>query len=701
MSTPVTTIPTMPTPPAVETRREEFIDTLHGVEIRDPYRWLEDSQSAETRAWTDAQNARTAAVLGAAPGRAALEARLRDLLAVGSVASPELRGDRLFYLKREGDQDQPILYTREGPAGDERALVDPATLGGDGLTALDWWYPSPDGHHLAYGTSRNGDEWSTLRVLDVGSGTDHPEAIKRTRYTSLAWLPDASGFFYTRYPTPGTVPEGGENYDRHAFFHRLGEDPAADRKVFGEGRSPQDMLGLTLSDDGRWLVVTASQGWARTEVYLHDQTWRDEPFVPVVEGVDALFLNPTFDGDRFFLLTNWEAPNYRVVSVDPTAPEPSNWETIIPESPDAVLDHFVLAGDVIVTHEMESATSRLRVYRMDGSHVRDFPLPGLGTVTSLDGHAGHPRVAIGYTSFVQPQCAFVIDLLTGARLPISPLPPAAGFDPTAIAVEQVRYPSKDGTPISMFLLRRADVPLDGTAPTILAAYGGFNISKTPDYRPHMPAWLERGGIIAIPNLRGGGEYGEDWHRAGMREHKQNVFDDFIAAAEWLIANGYTSAAKLGIRGGSNGGLLVGAAMTQRPDLVGAVFCGVPLLDMVRYHHFRIAKLWVPEYGSADDEDAFRWLHAYSPYHHVTGGTSYPPTLITTAEQDTRVDPLHARKMTALLQRETAGGDDRPILLRAEADAGHGIGKPLVKRIAEAADEGSFFATYLGLAWEER
>ncbi|MDQ3167098.1 MAG: prolyl oligopeptidase family serine peptidase, partial [Chloroflexota bacterium] len=604
-------------------------------------------------------------------------------------------------LKREGDQDQPILYTREGPAGDERALVDPTTLGGDGLTALDWWYPSPDGHHLAYGTSRNGDEWSTLRVLDVGSGTDHPEAIKRTRYTSLAWLPDASGFFYTRYPTPGTVPEGGENYDRHAFFHRLGEDPAADRKVFGEGRSPQDMLGLTLSDDGRWLVVTASQGWARTEVYLHDQTWRDEPFAPVVECVDALFLNPTFDGDRFFLLTNWEAPNYRVVSVDPTAPEPSNWETIIPESPDAVLDHFVLAGDVIVTHEMESATSRLRVYRMDGSHVRDFPLPGLGTVTSLDGHAGHPRVAIGYTSFVQPQCAFVIDLLTGARLPISPLPPAAGFDPTAIAVEQVRYPSKDGTPISMFLLRRADVPLDGTAPTILAAYGGFNISKTPDYRPHMPAWLERGGIIAIPNLRGGGEYGEDWHRAGMREHKQNVFDDFIAAAEWLIANGYTSAAKLGIRGGSNGGLLVGAAMTQRPDLVGAVFCGVPLLDMVRYHHFRIAKLWVPEYGSADDEDAFRWLHAYSPYHHVTGGTSYPPTLITTAEQDTRVDPLHARKMTALLQRETAGGDDRPILLRAEADAGHGIGKPLVKRIAEAADEGSFFATYLGLAWEER
>ncbi|MGI8642558.1 MAG: prolyl oligopeptidase family serine peptidase, partial [Thermomicrobiales bacterium] len=617
----------------VETRRENVVETLHDVKITDPYRWLEDSQSDETIAWTAAQNARTGSILGNAPGRAALEARLHQLLSVGTVQAPDVRSDRFFYLKREGEQNQPVLYVRQGLDGEERAVVDPNQLGGGGLTALDWWFPSPDGRLLAYGTSRNGDEWSTLRVIDVETGETRRDHIERTRYSSVAWLPDGSGFFYTRYPEPGTVPRGQEHYNSHAFFHHLGTEPANDRKVFGEGRNPQDMLGMALSEDGRWLTIVASHGWARSEVYLHDQTSPRDEAAPVVEGVEARFDTPHPAPDRLYLRTNWDSPNYRIVAVDPTVPEPSNWQTVIAERPDRVIDDYVLAGGMIVTHEMESATSRLRVYDLDGSLVRELELPGLGSVTTLAGEAENPLLAAGYTSFTQPSCAFVFDVNTGARQSLSPLPPATGFDPDSINIDQVHYPSNDGTSISMFLVHRKDAETNGRNPTILAGYGGFNISKTPEYRPHMPAWIERGGIVAIPNLRGGGEYGESWHQAGMRGDKQNVFDDFIAAAEWLISEGYTDSQHLGIRGGSNGGLLVGTAMTQRPDLFGAVFCGVPLLDMVRYHHFSIAKLWAPEYGSSDDPEAFTWLHAYSPYHHVDNGTAYPPTLITTAEQD--------------------------------------------------------------------
>ena len=683
--------------PNVESRREEVLESLHGVEIRDPYRWLEDSESEETRRWTAAQNARTAEILGEAPGRAALEARLRQLLSVGTVQAPSIRGDRFFYLKREGDQNQPALSVREGIDGEERAVVDP-NESGDGLTALDWWYPSPDGALLAYGTSRHGDEWSTLQVIGVETGDMHPDSIERTRYSSLAWLPDGSGFFYTRYPAPGAVPPGQEHYNSHAYLHHLDDDPAKDRKVFGEGRDPHDMLSLALSEDGRWLTVIVSQGWARSEVFLHDQTSPLDAAVPVVEGVDARFDTPHPSANRIFLRTNWDTPNYRIVAIDPTVPEPSNWQTVVAERPDRVIEDYVLAGGLIVAHEMEGATSRLRVYDLDGAFVRDLDLPGLGSVTALSGEAENPLLTVGYTSFIQPACAFAFDVRTGERRSLSSLPPAEEFDPSEIAIEQVHYPSKDGTTISMFLIHRYDVEKQGQNPTILAGYGGFNISKAPEYRPHMPAWIECGGIVAIPNLRGGGEYGETWHQAGMKGNKQNVFDDFIAAAEWLVAEGYTTAEKLGIRGGSNGGLLVGASMTQRPDLFRAVFCGVPLLDMLRYHHFSIAKLWVPEYGSSDEADSFAWLYAYSPYHHVEEGTVYPATLLTTAEQDSRVDPLHARKMTALLQHATARGDDRPILLRAESEAGHGAGKPLSKRIAEAADEGSFFGMFLGMEW---
>ena len=681
------------------TRRDDIVETIHGVAVADPYRWLEDGESEETRSWTAAQNALTERVLKAVPGRAALEARLGELLTVGTVSSPAVRGGRFFFMRREGEQNQPILYARDGVDGPERVVVDPNALDAAGLAALDWWYPSPDGRRVAFGVSRDGDEWSTLRVVEVETGELRPDTIDRTRHCSVAWLPDGGGFYYTRYPAPGSVPAGDEEYNQRAFFHRLGTDPAEDPTVFGEGRSPQDMLALEISRDGRWLVALAFEGWSRSEVYLRDLTWANEAWVPVVEGVDAIFANAVATAERLYLLTNYEAPNYRVVAVDPTSPAPEleRWTTVVPERPDRVIEGFALAGDRVVTGELQAATSRLRSYALDGGAGSDLELPGIGSVQGLDGEEGGSEVVAGYASFAMPPSVFVFDVASGERRPLAPVPPPAGVDPETVVVSQVHYPSRDGTPISMFLVHRRDLARDGGNPTVLTGYGGFNISEGPDYAAALPAWLAAGGVYALPNLRGGGEYGEAWHRAGMLGNKQNVFDDFIAAAEWLIAEGYTNPDNLAIWGGSNGGLLVGAAITQRPELFRAAVCTVPLLDMLRYHHFRIAKLWIPEYGSADDPEQFAWLHAYSPYHRLREETRYPAVLFTAGEQDSRVDPLHARKMTALLQH-AAPDPERPVLLRAESQAGHGQGKPLTKRVAEAADLWGFVGWQLGVDW---
>lgn len=689
----------MPIPAVPPTRRDDVVETLHGVAVADPYRWLEDGASAETRAWTAAQNARTDAILRAVPGRSALEERLGALYRVATVDAPAVRGRRFFYLKREGDQSQDVLYARDGADGPERSLVDPNRLDPDGLTALDWWYPSPDGGLVAYGTSQNGDEWSTLRVVETTTGRVLPDTIARTRYSSVAWLPDNRGFFYTRYPTPGTVPAGEEHYNSHAFYHALGADPAADPKVFGEGRSPQDMLQLEISPDGRWLVAIAAEGWVRSEVFLRDLHAPEPRWTAVATGLDARFDNPIATADRLFLQTNLDAANGRIVAIDPADPVLARWTTVVPARDDAVLEGFVLADGKIVTQEIESAISRLRVFSVAGEALSELELPTPGTVHGLDGEPDNPVVVAGFASFAVPPCAFAFTVATGERLPLAPVATPAGLDPSTIDVRQVRYRSKDGTAVSVFLVGRTGLPRDGRTPTVLDGYGGFNIPRTPDYRPFFLDWIDRGGLLAVANLRGGGEFGETWHRAGMLGNKQNVFDDFIAAAEWLIAEGYTNPDRLAIHGGSNGGLLVGAALTQRPELFRAVYGAVPLLDMLRYHHFSIAKLWIPEYGSADDPDPFRWLYAYSPYHHVVPGTRYPAVLLTTAEQDSRVDPAHARKMTALLQWATASGDDRPILLRAETAAGHGVGKPIGKRVAEAVDLGCFLAIQLGVALE--
>lgn len=688
-----TKIAAEPQTAAPATRIDRTVDRLHGVDVPDPYRWLEESNSPEVRAWVQRQNASTRSVLDRLPGRSEIQARLNVLLDSGTITTPRPVRGRYFYLRREGKQNQPILYVREGVHGPDRALVDPNTLAIDGTVALDWWEPNRDGNLLAYGLSRNGSEQSTLHVRVVGSGKDLPDEIPRTRYASLAWLPDGKGFYYTRYPKVGSVPKGEEDYHHHVYFHRLGSLPASDAHVFGVGRPAEDMPAVDLSPDGRWLVVTEHQGWAKAEVYLRDLSRSDAGFVPLVEKKSAVYEVLALN-DRLYIRTNEGAPRYRLFAVDPSHPAREDWVELLAQSDD-VLSGFQVVGNTLAAEYMHKASSRLELFDRQGKHGLETPLPTLGTVASPRGEWDGKELFFGFQSFTIPPAVYRVDL-KDRRMELWQRVEASG-DFGAYEVEQVRYRSKDGTPITMFLAHKKGLEHTGKNPTLLNAYGGFNISITPTFVASRFIFLERGGLLAIPNLRGGGEYGEAWHEAGMLGKKQNVFDDFLAAAEWLAAHRYTDRQHLVIQGGSNGGLLVGAALTQRPDLFRAVVCQVPLLDMLRYHKFLIARLWIPEYGSADDREQFKWLYAYSPYHHVREGTPYPAVLLEAAESDSRVDPLHARKMAARLQAATSSS--QPVLLRLETRAGHGIGKPRAKQLEELTDIWSFIFQQLGLAPE--
>jgi prolyl oligopeptidase len=601
-----------------------------------------------------------------------------------------VRGQRYFYTRREGEQNQPILYVRQGLDGADRVLVDPNQLSADGTAALDWWFPSRDGSLLAYGVSTSGDEKSVLRVRDVATGKDRPDMIQHTRYCSLGWLPDNSGFYYTRYPAPGSVPIGQENYNRHLFFHKLGADAVDDPEIYGAERKPEEIIQIDVSPDGKWLTAMVFDGWARSDLLVRDLTRDKSPFVPVAVGLDALFMGGVVNG-TLYVRTNLDAPRYRLLAIDPARPERTAWKVLIPES-EAVLSQFIVIGGQIVTLSMKDASSRVALHGADGARLKEIGLPGLGTIEFLGGEHNGKEAFFNFSSYTVPPQVLRLDL--GTRTASVWKKVAADIDLSRFDVEQVFFPSKDGTRLSMFLVSLRGLKKNGANPTLLYGYGGFDVSQMPEFSRALVLWLERGGVFAEVNLRGGGEYGEAWHRAGMLEKKQNVFDDFAAAAEWLIQKKYTRSDRLAIRGGSNGGLLVGAALTQHPGLFKAVVCQVPLLDMLRYQNFRIARLWVPEYGSAESAEQFGYLHAYSPYHHVKKGTAYPSILLTTADSDSRVDPMHARKMAALLQAST--GSDRPILLRTETRAGHGVGKPLSKQIDEAADVWTFLLWQLGL-----
>lgn len=680
------------------TPKQIVTDIVHGVLIEDPYRWLENGQSPETRAWTQAQNQRTEAVMGQLIERDLLGERMTELMSQDTVGSPLLRGSKLFYTKRIQGKHQPVLMVVDlGELSEATILVDPNEESKAGIVALDWWYPSSDGSMLAYGLSEKGDEWSVLHVLNVKTGELLPERIERARYSGVTWQKDNEGFYYGRYPKPGEVPPGEENYNRHIFYHKLGTDPACDPKIFGEGRPKELSFGTSLSDDGKYLLLTVSYGWNSTDLFFRDETIPGSEFMPIIEGKDAIFYGHII-GETLYMITNFQASKYKIVAVDLGNPAMENWKTIIPESPDMTIDNVEFTKGHMIISLLKHAVSHLHVYSLDGSFKKEIPLPTLGTITGLTADLDSSEFFFTFESFLVPPAIYSSSLEKGGEPKVF-LESAKAVDQNLASIEQVFYPSKDGTKIPMFILRRSDLEISSSNPypTVLSGYGGFNISRTPVYSPAIVPWIESGGIYASANLRGGSEYGEDWHRAGMLDKKQNVFDDFIAAGEYLINKGYTDKDHLGIWGRSNGGLLVGAALTQRPDLFRTVACGVPLLDMVRYHKFLIAYLWCSEYGNPDDPEEFQWIYAYSPYHHVHENISYPAVYTYTAESDTRVDPLHAKKMTALLQDVSARTPSKgPLLLVVESDAGHGVGKPLYKIVDEQANMWGFMAWQLGL-----
>jgi prolyl oligopeptidase len=669
-------------------------ESIQGHTIIDKYRWLEDSKSPETQAWVGEQLAYTRSILDVLPGRAAIETRLAQLLTIGNIGVPQIGGKYYFYTRREGMQNQPVLYVREGLEGKDRVLVDANQMAADGTIALDWWYPSEDGKYVAYGTSPGGSELSTLHVTETATGQLLPDTIERTRAASLAWKLDNSGFYYTRYPKKGDVAEGQEMYNRHVFYHTLGSDPAKDPLIFGEGLKPDQWPNLNLSEDGRWLLINVSEGWSKSELYLADLK-KETPPVRITEGKEALYGADSLDG-KIYITTNEDAARYRVLVADAENPMRPNWKEIIPQN-DAVLQGVGVLGRKLFAQYEHNATSQLMLFDLNGKKLEDIALPTIGSVFGSGGKWNRKEIFFGFQSFTVPPSIYRFTQ-DEHRSSLWAKVDAPSIDPSVYEVHQEWCHSKDGTRVPMFIVHKKGLAKDGHNPTLLTGYGGFNVSLTPAFSRSAYLWLEHGGIYAVANLRGGAEFGEDWHRAGMLEKKQNVFDDFIAASEYLIAQKYTDKDHLAIQGGSNGGLLMGAMMTQRPELFRAVVCAVPLLDMLRYQNFQIAKLWIPEYGSSEDPKQFEWLYAYSPYHHVRAGEDYPAILFTTADTDTRVDPMHAKKMAALMQAEARNGRsrERPILLRIESKAGHGAGKPVTKQIEESTDVFSFLFWQLGV-----
>jgi len=669
-------------------------DSLHGHKIVDPYRYLENADDPETKTYVERELAYTRALLDPLPGRDKINARLAQLLPIGNVNAPQVGGKYYFYSRRDAGQNQPLLYVREGLNGKDRVLIDTNKLSSDGTVALDWWYASDDGAYIAYGTSPNGSEESTLHILETATGKVLPDTIERTRYASLAWLKDNSGFYYTRHPRKGEVPDGEEVYHSKVFYHALGADPAKDPLIFGQGRNPQDMPGVELSEDDRWLLLHVNEGWTKTEIYLLDRQSKNPP-VELTTGKDFLYDVEVFKG-KLYIATNEDAPHSRVFVADAANPKRENWKPLIPET-DAVLQAASVIGGKIFALYEHNVVAEMKLFSLDGEKLADIPQPAIGNVYTVGGRNDRSEVFFGFQSYTVPPAIYRYDF-TSSKSSLWTGVDAPSIDPSAFEVRQEWFSSKDGTKVPMFVVSKKGIEKNGKNPTLLTGYGGFNVSNSPTFKRDVYLWMEHGGIYAVANLRGGSEFGEDWHRAGMLDKKQNVFDDFIAAAEYLIAQKYTDRDHLAIQGGSNGGLLMGAMITQRPDLFRAVVCQVPLLDMLRYQNFQIGKLWVTEYGSADDPKQFDWIYAYSPYHHVKAGQEYPSILFMTADSDKRVDPMHAKKMAALMQAQAKNGSsrERPILLRIDTKAGHGQGKPVTKQVEDATDIYSFLFWQLGV-----
>jgi len=718
-------VPAYPPPPP--SPREDHTTTLHGVTVEDPYRWLENPGAPNVQSWVSAQNAHARRILDALPTQKELSQRFSELLYFDAVSPPELRGNNEFYTRRYKTKEKPVLMVRSrsssGQQGEERTLIDPNELRADGSLSLGNWYPSWDGKRLVYALRENNADEATLFVRDVASGKDSEiDKIPGAKYANPSWTPDNRGFYYEFLPSDPSISVAERPGRTEVRYHELGTDPAKDRVVFPSTHDPETFLGGGVTRDGRWLVVSVQRGWNQNDVYVKDLTRRaasnkaaplkETPKPPstavsgqdcaranakelgfdtFASGLPALF-NLSWWNGAFYVHTNHDAPNYRILKVAPDqlALGPAQWREIVPET-QAKLDDARVIGGSLVLNYLENASSRIQIHDLDGKPVRDVTLPSIGSASGMVGDPDRDEAYYTFTSFTLPTQVYQTSVARGTSRLWSQI--ELPIDTSQMQVEQTWYASRDGTRVSMFLVHRAGIALDGSHPTLLYGYGGFNVDMTPAFSPLAVVWLEHGGVFAVPNLRGGGEYGEAWHRAGMGANKQNVFDDFAAAAEHLIAQGYTSSERLGIYGGSNGGLLVGASMVQHPDLFRAVVCSVPLLDMIRFHLFGSGQTWVAEYGSAENPADFAVLYDYSPYHHVLPGVKYPALLMMAADSDDRVDPMHARKFTAAVQWATgqsatgqgSATSGRPSLFRVEEHAGHGGADLVKKRVSYNSD----------------
>jgi prolyl oligopeptidase len=675
------------------TRKVDQVDDYHGTPIADPFRWLEDDTSAETKAWVDAQNLVTFGYLDQIPSRDALRARLTELVNYPRYSAPLVKRHWHLFTKNDGLQNQAVYYLQEGEAGTPVVLIDPNTLSPDGTTRVAGLTFNNAGTRIAYMLSQAGSDWQQIRVIDVATREHLPDAIDWVKVSGLAWHGD--GFFYSRYPEPENTDAAysSVNEDHQVYFHTLGTPQTADRLIYQDRDNPQRFHTVGTTEDERYAVLSISdrgQGKDGNALHVMDLTAPEPAFTPLWTSFDDQMDALDNVGDELLVLTNRHAPNQRVVRINPAAPDETNWVTVIAERSEPVSGMSIGGRRLFATY-LQDVTTRAYVHALDGTLEREIALPGIGTAGGFDGEHDAATVYYSFTSFTAPITVYRYDIASGISTPLRTI--TLPFDPTQFDTTQVFVTSKDGTKVPAFIVAKKGLVLDGANPTMLYAYGGFNVSLPPNFSAMRVAFLEQGGVYVQANLRGGNEYGEAWHRAGMKEKKQNVFDDFIAVAEWLFEHRYTCSAKLAIAGGSNGGLLVGAIMTQRPTLAKVALPAVGVMDMLRFHKFTIGWNWIADYGSSDDAEGFRYLVAYSPLHNLTDGTAYPATLIMTADHDDRVVPAHSFKFAARLQEAHRGPN--PVLIRIETQSGHGSSS-LTKQIAEMADEYAFIFENLGV-----
>jgi prolyl oligopeptidase len=669
------------------------IDKYHGIDVPDPYRWLEDPDSDESKAWIEAQNQVTFDYLQHIPERESIKQRLTKLWDYEKYSVPFKEGDRYFYFKNDGLQNQSVLYTLTALDAEPRELLDPNKLSEDGTVALSGLAISEDGAWMAYGLSTAGSDWQEWYVRNIETGEDTPDRLKWIKFSGASWTHDHKGFFYSRYNEPNEATKLEDlNYFQKLYYHRLGTDQSEDILIYE--RPDQKEWGFSggVTEDGRYLIVSVWFGTdPRNLVFYKDLSTPDSSVVELINTFEASYGFIDNDGNRFWFQTDLESPRGRVIAINITHPDRSAWQEVIPEAAETLGSVGVLNHQFVASY-LKDARSQIKIFDLNGSFAREVELPGIGSVGGFGGKRSDTETFYSFTGFTTPPTIYRYNMVTGESTLFRQ--PQVDFNPNDYETRQVFYPSKDGTQIPMFITHRKGLALDGKNPTYLYGYGGFNASITPSFSVSSLVWMELGGVYAVANLRGGGEYGEEWHQAGTKLKKQTVFDDFIAAAEWLIANGYTSSAKLAIGGGSNGGLLVGACMTQRPDLFRAALPAVGVLDMLRFHKFTIGWAWTTEYGSSENPDEFKALYAYSPLHNLKAGTAYPATMITTADHDDRVVPAHSFKFAAALQAAHTG--ETPVLIRIETKAGHGAGKPTTKIIEESADRWAFLVKTLDM-----